>query len=64
MRLEDMIPADTKEQLKKIRRRRRKKNNRYVDPEELAARQFRETERLMGKYRDTYERRGGAIKKR
>ena len=52
-----MISHDTKKRLyEKIKPE--------IDPEELAAKQFRETERMMGKYRDRYERKGGAIRRK
>lgn len=62
MKLSDRLNNDTKHKLKKMRRRRKKKKvNQDPLQEKLSEREWKD---LMGMNRDTYERRGGAIRRK
>lgn len=56
MKINDHISTDTKREMYKKTKKRRRRNK-----EKLS---FNDIERLMGKYMDTYERRGGSIRKK
>lgn len=63
MSIGDHLSSDIKKKMYEKAKPIKKK--REIDPEELADRQLRETERMMGKYMDTFGRgKGGAIRRK
>lgn len=62
MSIGDRLSNVTKKRLYQMVKPINKK--REIDPKELADRQFRDTELMMGKYMDTFERKGGALRRR
>lgn len=60
MKNEDHLSEDKKKELNKIRRRKRNKKNR--GPYDNLS--YKDYQDLMGMNRDTYERKGGAIRRK